>query len=132
MNSKEALETLYRNCPMTVVRENDGINLYSEYLVEVIKQDLDKLEQYKQLEEELGIDLELYINTHLKGVYVKGMEPLWSGGQKYEILHYAVVGFTKECLEVRYKDSHDIHRLWYPLEDYGEIWALTLEELQND
>lgn len=97
-----------------------------------MKQDLEEFKRIKQLEKELGINLELYINTHLKGVYIKGMEPLWSGGQKNEILHYTVVGFTKECLEVRYRDSHDTHRLWYPLEDYGEIWALTLEELQND
>ena len=48
MTSKEALELLYRNCPMTVVRENDGIYLYSEYLVEVIKQDLDRLEKFAQ------------------------------------------------------------------------------------
>ena len=48
MNSKEALELLYRNCPMTVVRENDGIYLYSEYLVEVIKQDLDRLEMLEK------------------------------------------------------------------------------------
>lgn len=130
MNSKEALERL---CGSYISSKCYGINYkQDDENYNIIKQDLDKLEQYKQLEEELGIDLELYINTHLKGVYVKGMEPLWSGGQKNEILHYAVVGFTKECLEVRYRDSHDIHRLWYPLEDYGEIWALTLEELQND
>ena len=48
MNSKECLEILYRNCPMTVVRENDGINLYSEYLVEVIKQDLDRVEMLEK------------------------------------------------------------------------------------
>ena len=130
LNSKESLENLFGNY---VSSKCYGINYkQDDENYNIIKQDLDKLEQYKQLEEELGIDLELYINTHLKGVYVKGMEPLWSGGQKYEILHYAVVGFTKECLEVRYRDSHDIHRLWYPLEDYGEVWALTLEELQND
>lgn len=92
----------------------------------------DKLGQLEDLEEELGIDLKLYVNTHLKGVYVKGMEPLWSGGQKNEILHYTVVGFTKEYLEVRYRDSHNTHCLWYPLEDYGKIWALTLEELQDE
>lgn len=85
-----------------------------------------------KLEKQLGISLELFINTHLKGVYVKGMEPLWSGGQKNEILHYTVVSFTKDYLEVCYANSHDTHCLWNPLENYGKIWALTEEELKNE
>lgn len=93
---------------------------------DLVKQTLDKLEK------QLGISLKLHINAHLKGVYVKGMEPLWSGGQENEIVHYTVVSFTKDYLEVRYRDSHDTHCLWNPLEDYGKTWALTREELKND
>ena len=48
MTSKEALEILYRNCPMVIVRENDKINLYSEYLVECITQDLERLEMLEK------------------------------------------------------------------------------------
>lgn len=49
MNSKEALEILYRNCPMTVIREEDNISLYAEYLVEIIKQDLERLEKLEEI-----------------------------------------------------------------------------------
>ena len=80
MTSKEALELLYRNCPMTVVRENDGIYLYSEYLVEVIKQDLERLESleakfdayyelHKQLEkgyDELSVENDKLIQENRK------------------------------------------------------------------
>lgn len=53
MTSKEALEILYRNCPMTVVRESDEIKLYSEYLVELITQDLERLEKLENENQEL-------------------------------------------------------------------------------
>lgn len=92
---------------------------------------IEKLGKLEDLEEELGINLELYINTHLKGVYVKGMEPLWSGGQKNEIIHYAVVSFTKDYLEVCYANSHDIHCLWKPLEEYGKTWSLDKQTLEK-
>lgn len=48
MTSKEALEILYRNCPMTVIREDDNISLYAQYLVEVITQDLERLEKLEK------------------------------------------------------------------------------------
>ena len=53
MNSKEALKMLYKNCPMVVTRESDGVQLYSEYLIEVIKRDLDQLEQLEKENQEL-------------------------------------------------------------------------------
>lgn len=58
MNSKEALELLYRNCPMVIIRETDEIKLYSEYLVELIKQDLDRLEKFAHENASLHTEIE--------------------------------------------------------------------------
>lgn len=131
MNSKKALEHICKTCDNKscpyIHYEKSRCAFYG-----VIKQDLDKLEQYKQLEKELGISLELYVNSHLKGVYVKGMDPSWSGGQINEIVHYTVVNFTKDYLEVRYANGHKTHLLYNPLGSYGKTWAFKKEDLENE
>ena len=124
MTSKEALELLYRNCSMTVVRENDGIHLYSEYLVEQIKQDLDKLEKLEKvieiLKEKIGIDLITLLKALESGVWVKE----W----KEPIKHTCGLKFSK------YGKYWILENKTYclDLKEYGKNWALTRKELEND
>ena len=96
---------------------------------------IDKLGQLEDIEEELEIDLILYLKVMTKRrIYIKGKEPEWAGNgaNKNAIEKYYVEKFNKSWLEVRYDKDCDLHLIKNPLECYGKTWALTKEELENN
>ena len=121
MTSKEALSDLSF---LAIGDENHTIKCK-----ETIEKDLDRLEEYRKIEEELGIDLikavELCKQVNSKKVvYIKdeyGIYPI-------KILDDLDVKLSNHRL---YSNSRGIY-MSLDLFDYGKTWALTKEELEND
>ena len=132
MTSKEELKELLYYANLNFERENERKTEFSnkieqmgiadnEESFKIIEKDLDQLEEYRKIEEELGIDLitlfkalkdDVFINED-GSVYkdcIKSIEH-WSDGW----------GFISndDYIEVLFKD-------------YGISWALTEKELEND
>lgn len=106
----EALERLTK-----IHNHNDFKECYK-----IIEKELKEYEQYKAIEQELGIDLITLFKAIRNGVFVKGQETQYplalirkhysSGKTKYYVFHN---GREKEI----------------KLNNYGKNWALTKEEL---
>ena len=93
-----------------------------------------KLGQLEDIENELGIDLILYLKVMIhRIIYIKGKEPEWAGlGTKKDIESYCIVNFTKDELVVSYRgygSSYNLHTIKNPMRYYKKIWALTKEAL---
>ena len=99
-------------------------------LLNIIEHDL---EQYKKIEDELGIDLVTLFK-------VLTAEDLW-----WKTITLGIVKTTFKLENIRPSLTYDIeNKKWYIdleshtlvgfelLEDYGRTWALTKEELEND
>lgn len=119
MNSREALEILYKNCPMVVTRESDGVQLYSEYLTEVIKQDLDRLGQF---EKELGISLLILFKAIKNGIIAESVDG------KDELDGWRLsISFEQKCFVLQ--------NFWgkfrIDFKDYGKSWYLK-EDLKSE
>lgn len=98
-------------------------------LEKTIKKDLDKLNQYTQLEKELGIDLFILFKALKNGVYVKNEYAY----DYYEIEYKKVRGIEKTGLSAisnicEFPECDEI--LCYS--NYGKFWALTREELEDE
>ena len=99
MTSKEALERilmLARPCDYEV-REHR--NNYCDMLENVIKKDLDRLEEYRKAEEEIGIDFITLVKMLKDDVYINDGGIVDEIGNIYEeqvksIEHWPVWGFT--------------------------------------
>lgn len=81
-----------------------------------IREDLDRLEQYKSIEKELGISLITLFQALKEGIY-----------DKY--IYYDDVCLLGDKI---YACPLDIFDTSFYLKDYGKTWALTREELKND
>ena len=131
MTSKEALENVktapsfmggnprYWTCLQSSIPFLEDIN--------TIKQDLDKLDQYKQLKEELGIDFITFFKAIKNGIYC-----IVEDENNNKVIEKFRV--TQLCYNTGTKLFY-----WYgsiigypDLIDYGKTWALTKEELQDD
>ena len=130
MNSKEALKELEIATKWSSDEDidKDLYNLWGNIACRTIKKDLDRLEEYKKFEEELGIDLITLFKALKNGVYYFSYD-----GQ---LMHDYVI-LTDNYIDV---GAHD--KLSYSLmtflekrtllfTDYGKTWALTKEELEN-
>lgn len=125
MNSFEALERLFGNY---VSSKCYGINYkQDDENYNIIKQDLERLELIKCLEKRLGIDLFILFGALRNGIYYKSFD----GDIDY---------LSARVLTLSYSLGFDIwvtgHRkfdgLLIDFKDYGKIWGLTKEELQNE
>lgn len=80
-----------------------------------IEKDLDKLEQYKNIEEEIGIDLITLFKALKNGIYAEHR-------------------YVQQCYICFIDGEWTIANLkndeWWLLKDYGKTWALTKEELE--
>ena len=123
MTSKEALSDLSF---LAIGDENHTIKCK-----ETIEKDLDQLEEYRKIEEELGIDLitlfniDKQLNTK-KEIWFK-IEDEIDASYRYDgdyyiidLKHKAFVKMVCEPIDYFY------------FKDYGKTWALTKEELEND
>ena len=121
MTSKEALSDLSF---LAIGDENHTIKCK-----ETIEKDLDQLEEYRKIEEELGIDLikavELCKRVNSKKVvYTKER---WGVGT-HKILDELDIELFSHRL---YKNVGGVY-VSLDLYEYGKTWALTKEELENE
>ena len=119
MTSKEALEE--SRC---VLASNQVTKRYSdifeENLLRPIEKDLNLLEEYRKLEEEIGIDFITLAKMLKDGVYINYGGIVDEIGHIYKeqvksIEHWPVWGFTVDGVEYAFKDR-------------GKTWALEKEE----
>ena len=121
MTSKEALSDLSF---LAIGDENHTIKCK-----ETIEKDLDQLEEYRRIEEELGIDLIKAVDlckrvNSKKVVYTKDR---W-GVDTIKILDELDIELFSHRL---YKNVGGVY-VSLDLYEYGKTWALTKEELEDD
>ena len=88
----------------------------------IVSNCLQKLGSLEDLEEEIGINLiTLFKATH-QGIWMK------HNGAFY-FFDNLIVDFKHKCL-VQIVSSDEVET--FPFDSYGEDWALTREELEND
>lgn len=126
MTSKEALEELER----INSRQNNGKgDVWLEMIIDGIKKDLDKLDQYKTIEKEIGIDLITLFKAQKQGCiwelvfagYDKNGKSTYKP-RKQE--HWFGIDFRAKALIGKW--------IGYDFKDYGKTWALTKKELENE
>ena len=123
MSSKEALERLLmlaRPCDYEV-REHR--NNYCDMLENVIKKDLDQLEEYRKIEEEIGIDF-IALSKILKQrfVYDKDQVKIELLGLHIKSDELYLYGFVEDTM----------HAVYLRLKDYGKTWTMTKEEFYKN
>ena len=117
MTSKEAV--------LELICEAKSVNIDERrvcFLRKIIEKDLDLLEEYRKIEEELGIDLITLFKALKNGVFINEDGSVYKDGIN-SIEHWSDGwGFISS------DDYIDVL-----FEDYGISWALTEEELlEND
>ena len=129
MTSKEALQNIKDYHNETVY---DIDNIYTENMFEkqldIIEKDLDRLEEHRNIEEEIGIDLTILFNALKNGVYYFDEQ-----GQ----LIYSCVWLTDNHVTAGVHDklSYSFKTPYHEtllFEDYGKTWALSEEELSKE
>ena len=128
MNSKEALKELEiaTNWSSNEDIDKDLYNLWGNVACRTIKKDLDRLEEHKKIEEELGIDLITLFSALKNGVYHFTYDD--------QLIH-DYVWLVDESVYTGKRDKFDFSFMGtfaqetLLLEDYGKTWALTKEEL---
>ena len=141
MTSKEELKELLYYANLNFERENERKTEFSnkieqmgvaenEESFKIVEKDLDLLEEYRKIEEELGIDLITLFKALKNGIYLKfGSEKIT--GVYYE--HRAILPrhFDKDYkgyfIDLQLELSINFN---FYFKDYGKTWALTREELE--
>ena len=115
MTSEEALSDLSF---LAIGDENHTIKCK-----ETIEKDLDQLEEYRKIEEELGIDLITLFKALIQMfVFHKENVKIELIGLHIKSNELYMFGFVEDT----------VHAVYLSLKDYGKTWALTKEELEND
>ena len=122
MTSKEAV--------LELICEAKSVNIDERrvcFLRKIIEKDLDLLEEYRKIEEELGIDLITLFEALKKGIFV-------AYDSDFGMTNKPKIKITKDkATGICYRNKK-----WYIQEDetlikdYGKTWALTRKELEND
>lgn len=131
MNSKEALKELEiaTNWNSDEDIDKDLYNLWGNVACRTIKRDLDRLDEYKKLEKELGISLITLFSALKYGVYYFTFD-----GQ----LIHDYVSLTNNYINAGAHDKLSysfitfFERQILLFADYGKNWALTKEELESN
>ena len=122
MTSKEALSDLSF---LAIGDENHTIKCK-----ETIEKDLDRLEEYRKIEEELGIDLITLFNI---GKQLNTKKEIWFKiedeiEENLRFDSYYIIDLKhKAFVKIEYEPLD-----YFYFKDYGKTWALTKEELEND
>jgi hypothetical protein len=83
-----------------------------------------ELIEYKNIEEELGIDLITLFKALKNGIYI------YANGGKY--VDEGDCSFLSNINTINYSNKSFISFKWkYYFKDYGKTWALTKEELEK-
>ena len=135
MTSKECLKRLYNNlgcenCYNDECKFNSVKN-HCDMWTETISQDLNELEQYKQLEEKLGCSLITIFETLENGAYVKSKEWGLCHWRMPNIWNeYDSSNTPKSQPELQFKKSGRYE--YFKIKDYGKTWSLRKEDLEDD
>ena len=131
MNSKEALKELEiaTNWSSNEDIDKDLYNLWGNVACRTIKKDLDRLEEYRKFEEELGIDLITMFKALKNGIYYFAYD-----GQ----LIHDYVSLTNNYIDAGAHDKLSysfmtlLEKQILLFEGYGKNLALTKEELESN
>lgn len=129
MTSKEALKRLKQETvPATYMPDS---YTFKDDCIEVIKQDLDKLEQYKQLEEKIGCSLIKIFEALENGAYVKSKEWGLCHWRMPNIWNeYDSRNTPKSQPELQFTKSGKYE--YFKIKDYGKTWSLRKEDLEDE
>ena len=132
MISKEALEKLsyipiYEE-DIDIIFKGDLCEVYRNE-VDIISKDLDLLEEYRKLEEEIGVDFITLVKMLKDDVYINDGGIVNEIGHIYKervksIEHWPVWGFTT--------GDDDEMKTFYAFKDRGRTWALDKEEFYKN
>lgn len=103
-------------------RLTEKINDYGCYAIFNVNDAIRKLGKLEDLEEELGIPLEVLFKALKEGFYYKSKTP--DGIFMYPQINTTIGHQKGEWFIGCYT--------WWLTKDYGKTWALTEEELEND
>ena len=121
MSSKELLKDIFDILVnferLSDIHDNQDIK---KQKFEIIEKDLDRLEEYRKIEEEIGVDFITLVKMLKDDVYINDGGIVDEIGHIYKehiksIEHWPVWGFTVDGVEYAFKDR-------------GKTWALDKEE----
>ena len=127
MTSKEALDNLHR-CALCYKSSNhdEWIN-HCRKVRNIIEKDLERLEKYKSIEEELGVDLITLFKAVKNDFYFKYEDKIISSNDySFQTRENIRGDWVLDII------SNNLSLLLIKLKDYGKTWALTKEELENE
>ena len=127
MTSKECLEKLsyipiYEE-DIDIIFKGDLCEVYRNE-VDIISKDLDQLEEYRKIEEGLGVDLITLFTALENGVWYKDYE------DNDKIKFTDDIEESMKCKELIVPAKYTIIGLKF--RDYGETWALDKEEFYKN
>ena len=127
MTSKECLEKLsyipiYEE-DIDIIFKGDLCEVYRNE-VDIISKDLDLFEEYRKIEEELGVDLITLFTALEKGVWYKD----YKDNDKIKFTDY--IEENMKCKELIVPVKYTIIGLKF--RDYGKTWALDKEEFYEN
>lgn len=126
MTSKEALKDIKDALDMLISFARLGIKEdIKKQKFEIIKKDLDLLEDYRKTEKEIGVDFITLVKMLKDGVYINDGGIVDEIGNIYKdqvksIEHWPVWGFTVG------------DNVEYAFKDRGKTWALSKEEFYEN
>lgn len=121
MTSKEALNALFRLLYEGQEFTNSEYNFWLK-LYQIVAEALEKLDQFKKIEEEFGIDLITLFKGVMNGFWYKDT----NGYHQIDSYEYAIDLESSRLIQL-----YEEHSRTFYFEDYGKTWALTKEELEN-
>ena len=99
------------------------------YRYELIEEAIDKLGQFEDIEEELGIDLVTLLKALKDGFYYKKQGIFHTSDKENYIFLSAKSDLPNQmCIEVYFGD---LEMMCFYFNEYGKTWALTQEELET-
>lgn len=128
MNSREALKELEiaTNWSSDEDIDKDLYNLWGNVACRTIKRDLDRLEEYRKIEEELGIELTVLFSALKYGVWYFTFDGQLMHDYISLIDNYIDAG-PHDKLSYSFMTFFERRILLFA--DYGKEWALTKEDL---
>ena len=123
MNSKEALKEMLVDLIFYKSYFANCDSYDNEEQFNIVKKDLDLLEEYKKIEEEIGIDF-ITLSKILKQrfVYDNGRVKIKLLGLHIKSDELYLYGFVEDTMQAVY----------LRLKDYGKTWALDKEEFYKN
>ena len=120
MNSKEALEKMLDDLKNYESYFADGGYYDNKEQFDIISKDLDRLEEYRKIEEEISVDF-ITLSKILKQrfVYDNGQVKIEVLGLHIKSDELYLYGFVEETM----------HAVYLRLKDYGKTWTITKEKL---